>query len=265
MTENYIDRFLATDRGGRLLQERDKVVGAIGDEAKGYIKIDFISPDPQNGFGRRWFFETHILQDDSFMERTVFEYDRLPWIKPHFRVAFSDRQNLRFKSVESEPIFYRVRENGITADRREICFVSSFGDGSTNEHKFQASYYARAEEGRFRGQLAYCLYLSPFLGDPSNFDPNQDLEERIFTRSWDSREIRVALNKDNRYDLQFTDTGLIRLETQRSDLPEKAIMICSDSIDVDRLEALIMAPGDEWTTELSRNLWPISYWVKPNV
>lgn len=30
MTENFIDRFLATDRGKSLLQGRDKVVEAIG-------------------------------------------------------------------------------------------------------------------------------------------------------------------------------------------------------------------------------------------
>lgn len=146
MTENFIDRFLATDRGKSLLQKHDKVVKAIGDEATGYIKIDFASPDPGN-LARKWFFEIYIGGDNDYIERAVFEYDHCPWINPHFRAVFSDRKNLKFKYVDSEPQFYKVGEDGIVATRREICFVSSFGDDPTNEHKFQASYYARPEEG----------------------------------------------------------------------------------------------------------------------
>lgn len=264
MAERFVEQFLATDRGKRLLQEHDKVVGVIGDEAKGYIRIDFASPDPGNLAARKWFFETYIGGGNAYIERTVFEYDHSPWINPHFRAVFSDRKNLKFKCVDSEPQFYKVGEDGMTADRREVCFLSSFGDDPANEHRFQASYYARPEENYFKGQLAYCLYLSPFLRDPSNFDPNQGIVERIFTRRSDNREIRIASNIE-RYDSQFTDTGLIRVETQRSDFPEKTIMVCTDSINIDRLEELIMAQGDEWKIEISQNLWPITYYVRSNV
>lgn len=265
----FLEAFLSSQPAQDLLKEEGLILdGKLANYDKRYIRLTLKQDCPsEDALYRDGLYERY-LQDyqlhpiyESYDSKLILRYRHFPWINPYFKVVFDERP--KFKSVDSRPVFYKVGEDGISADRPEVCFVSTFGNHPANEHIFQASYYAGPAKLRPKGKLAYLAYSHPLLRNPSNSDPNQGIVERVFTRGWDGRKIRIGSNVDG-YTIQLADTGLIRFETQGYDIAEKAIMLCTDSIDVDKIEELIVAERDEWRSELSRKLWPVTYYVRPN-
>lgn len=252
--EQFLKEVLASEQVNKLLEAGENIIDQAANFNRRSVLLKLANnlppghPACRTGFYEASFAEDGLLSKD----RLVYHYRVLSWVNPHYRVRFLD--GVKRKIAGSEPNFYKVQQEhdslGLSAARLESYFTSEFGESLPDTHSFQASYAVCNRTNMTRGELIYMVYSNPC---------KEGLEERRFVRA-DGREFRVASNA--RYNVQLSDTGLYRLEFGGQDNTERVLMFCLDSVDLDSIERIITADGDDWKM-LERELWPVSYVVEP--